>query len=91
MQSNLDVGSVNLTPTYAEMSARMRSKARSLRHTADCVGHDTPKGRAALADAAIFARIALDMDEKQREARAARDGFLTEYRKLRANKENASV
>lgn len=75
----------NLSPTFAEVAARMRSKARSLRHSAAQFGHDTPKGRQALADAGVYAGIALDMDEKQQEVIAARNGMLAEYRKARAN------
>lgn len=78
-------GSTNLSPTYAEMAARMRSKARSLRLIAKKYG-DTPKGRAALADAEVYARIAGGLDENQREALAARDGLLTEYRKAATNR-----
>lgn len=80
-----DSGTPNLSPTFAEMAARMRSKARSLRHQADRVGHDTPKGRLALADAAQYDAIGADLAENQREVLAARNGLLTEYRKARAN------
>lgn len=76
--------STNLSPTYAEIAERFRSKARNFLHRAEQYG-DTPKGRAALAEASDYSIIAAQMDEKQAEALAARDGFLTEYRKARAN------
>lgn len=80
-----DVGRTpNLSPTFAEMAARMRSKVRHLLYVAQKYG-DTPKGREALEDAASYERIAAGLDENQREALAARDGMLDEYRKARAN------
>ncbi len=75
----------NLSPTFAEMAERMRSKSRILRYKASQSGENTPKGRLALADAAQYDAIAADLAENQREALAARDGLLTEYRKARAN------
>lgn len=78
-------GTPNLSPTFAEMAARMQSKARSLRHKAAQSGENTPKGRLALADAAQYEAIAADLNESQAEVLAARNGLLTEYRKARAN------
>ena len=76
----------HLSPTWAEMAQRMRSKARSLRITAAQSGDDTPKGREALADAAAYDRIAADLHERHIEAMYARDGMLAEYRKSAANR-----
>lgn len=77
------IKSPNLSPTYAEMAARHRCAARSLRFQAARFGGDTPRGRLALSDAADHTRIAAGLEEKQAEALAARDGMLTEYRKAR--------
>lgn len=74
----------NLSPTYAELAARYRSKARSLRSQAARYG-DTPKGRAALVDAASAERMARSAEQSQAEIVAARNGYLTEFRKAQAN------
>lgn len=76
----------NLSPTFAEMAARMRSKARNLRYSAARAGVDTPKGRAALADAAKYEGIAVGLAESAVEQLHARDGMLAEYRKNRADR-----
>ena len=75
----------NLSASYSEMAARLRSKVRSLLFTAGNYG-DTPRGREALADAAKYERIATSLAEKQAETLAARDGLLTEYRKSAADR-----
>lgn len=81
-----DNATPNLCPTWAEMAARMRSKARSLRYSASKYGEDTPKGREALASAESFERIAADLYERHIEAMYARDGMLAEYRKFAADR-----
>jgi len=81
----------NLSPTYAEMAARMRSKARNLRYIASKYGEDTPKGRDALADAAKYEGIAAGLAERTVEELHGRDGMLAEYRKSAANRGAACV
>lgn len=81
-----DNSTPNLSPTWAEMAARMRSKARSLRFTASKYGEDTPKGRDALASAESYERIAAGLHEQHIEAMYARDGHIDEYRKTAANR-----
>lgn len=76
----------NLSPTWAEMAQRMRSKARNLRFVATKYGEDTPKGRDALAAAESYERIAAGLHEAHIEAMYARDGMLEEYRKVQANR-----
>jgi hypothetical protein len=86
MSNPLDTGNINLCPTFAEMAARMRSKARNLRYRASKYGEDTPKGRDALASAESYERIAAGLLEKAVEEMHARDGMLAEYRKSAANR-----
>ncbi|HYF47119.1 MAG TPA: hypothetical protein VD926_12965 [Acidimicrobiales bacterium] len=74
----------NLTPTFAEIAARQRAKARNLRAVAARYGPDTPRGRAALADAATFERIAASSDLAQAEVLAARNGTLAEFRRAQS-------
>lgn len=81
-----DTGTPNLSPTWAEMAARMRSKARNLRFVAGQVGEDTPKGRDALASADQYDRIAAGLHEAHIESMYARDGQLEEYRKFAADR-----
>lgn len=84
MSSDRPTGAANLSPTWAEMAARHRSKSRYHLACAEKYG-DTPKGRQHMADAESFARIAASFSEKAAEASASRDGLLDEYRKARAN------
>lgn len=81
----------NLSPTWAEMAARMRSKARNLRYSASQYGEDTPKGREATASAEAFERIAAGLHESHIESMYGRDGFIEQYRKSAADRGVANV
>jgi hypothetical protein len=78
MRTNLSTE--NLSPTFAEMASRFRSKARHCAWRAERLGLDTPQGRQLLGDAARYYKVANGLAERQLEILYARDGLLAEYR-----------
>lgn len=69
----------SLSPTFEEMAERHRSVARNELYRFDVYGN-SPKGRAAVKNAAAHRRIAVCLSYAQAEALAARDGLLSEFR-----------
>jgi hypothetical protein len=76
----------NLSPDFAEMAARHRSKARSLRFTAKRYVAGSPRYQELHVDAEAHDRLAVKFDYAQAEQRAGRDGMLAEFRKSVANR-----
>lgn len=72
-----------LSPSWAEMTHRHVSKARSLLRLAERYG-DTPKGRQYLADAEVATRLAEAAALESRRTLLLRNGFIEAAGKLDA-------